>query len=207
MTNIHYFYDPMCGWCYGATSLIEAIEQNPNFNLVFHPGGMIEKSVLSEQFRQHIIRADPRISALTGAHFGDDYIRRLQSNEDFIIDSFLPIKTILVAGSLGASSVKILKAIQHAHYVEGRSLHKIEELEKIITQSGVDVDKWSQAMASDVSEDMLEQNVQQSHELMRKLNISGYPTLIAETDGSLLKLAHEQYYGRASEWDKYLMSI
>lgn len=207
MTNIHYFYDPMCGWCYGATSLIETIEQNPQFNLVFHPGGMMEKSVLPEQFKQHIIKADPRISALTGARFGDDYIRRLQSSEDFVIDSFLPIKAILVADSLGANSFNMLKAIQHAHYVEGRELHKIEQLGKIVSQMGVDIDEWSQAMASDVSQNMLDRNIQQSHELMRKLNISGYPTLIAETNGSLSKLPHEQYYGRKSEWDKYLTSL
>lgn len=55
MTNIHYFYDPMCGWCYGATSLVQAIEENPSMKLIYHPGGMIKKSSLSRQFKQHIM--------------------------------------------------------------------------------------------------------------------------------------------------------
>ncbi|MGU3847546.1 DsbA family protein, partial [Vibrio diabolicus] len=24
MVTVHYFFDPMCGWCYGASPLIEA---------------------------------------------------------------------------------------------------------------------------------------------------------------------------------------
>ncbi|EOD5239980.1 DsbA family protein, partial [Vibrio parahaemolyticus] len=25
MVTVHYFFDPMCGWCYGASPLIEAL--------------------------------------------------------------------------------------------------------------------------------------------------------------------------------------
>ncbi len=207
MTNVHYFYDPMCGWCYGATQLIEAIEENPAFNLIFHPGGMMEKRILPEQFKQHIIKADPRIAALTGANFGDDYLRRLQSSDDFIIDSFLPIKAILVADSLGANSFKILKSIQRAHYVEGRKVYQLEALTKLISQFDLDMEKWKELMSSDISNEMLRQNIENSHNLMRELNISGYPTLIAEVDSKLVKLPHEQYYGRVNQWKEYLTTI
>jgi len=207
MTNIHYFYDPMCGWCYGATSLIKAIVENPSVNLILHPGGMMEKSILPQHFKEHIIKADPRIAALTGVKFGENYLNRLRSSEPFIIDSFLPIKAILVAESLGGSSFEVLKAIQNAHYVQGLDVYKLEVLQSIVAESGIDLDKWLSAMSSENSDDLLEQAIATSHGLMRKLNISGYPTLIAESNGALVKLPHEQYYNKTNDWNTYLTSL
>lgn len=207
MTNIHYFYDPMCGWCYGATSLIKAIAEHPSMNLILHPGGMMEKSTLPQHFKEHIIKADPRIAALTGVKFGENYLNRLRSSEEFIIDSFLPIKVILVAESMGGNGFEVLKAIQHAHYVQGLEVYKLEVLQRIVAESGIDQEKWLASMSSESSDDLLEQAIATSHGLMRKLNISGYPTLIAESNGALVKLPHEQYYNKANEWKTFLTSL
>ncbi|WP_417884337.1 DsbA family protein [Vibrio rumoiensis] len=207
MTNIHYFYDPMCGWCYGATPLIQAIEENPNLNLIVHPGGMIEKGVIPEHFKRHILNADPRIAELTGAKFGDAYVQRLKGDQEFILDSFLPIKAILVAETLGERSFNMLKSIQLAHYVKGTEVYKLSELEALISSIGLDASKWLDIMLSEESEHMLTQTLQNSHDFMRKLNISGYPTLIVESNNSFIKLPHEQYYSRQNDWVKYLTSI
>lgn len=207
MTNIHYFYDPMCGWCYGATSLVQAIEENPSMKLIYHPGGMIEKSSLSRQFKQHIMTADPRIAALTGVEFGESYITRLRDNKEFIVDSYLPTKAILVAESLGVSCFKALKAIQHAHYVQGLEVYKLEELQNILSQFNIDMSVWLELMNSDSSNTLLEENIVHSHSLMQTLAVSGYPTIIAEHEGSLVKLPHEQYYGNLSGWKNLLEKV
>lgn len=207
MTNIHYFYDPMCGWCYGATALIQAIEENPSMKIIFHPGGMIEKRSISEQFKQHIMNADPRIAALTGVEFGESYISRLRDSEHFIVDSYLPIKAILIAESLGVSSFRALKAIQHAHYVQGVEVYKLEELQNIMSQFDIDITVWLELMVADSSHTLLEDNISHCHSLMQTLSVSGYPTLIAEHEGSLVKLPHEQYYGRLNEWKNLLTTI
>lgn len=207
MTNIHYFYDPMCGWCYGASSLIEAIEENSDLNLIFHPGGMIEKCALSEHFKQHILAADPRIATLTGVKFGENYTTRLKSSDEFIVDSMQTTKAILSAQQLGVSSYKMLKAIQQAHYVQGLEVYKLEELHKLIQQFDIDDSKWLELMNSEETERLLDETINQSHLLMRELHVSGYPTLIAEREDSLMKLPHEQHYSRINDWKSYLTSI
>ncbi|MEI8633959.1 hypothetical protein P4S72_21550 [Vibrio sp. PP-XX7] len=120
MVKVHYFFDPMCGWCYGATTLVEIIEKLTPFELIYHPGGMIAKQAIASSFRQHILHSDTLIAAQTGAIFGDAYKARLNSTEPFVIDSYLPIRAILVGEEMGITPVITLKAIQQAHYQLGQ---------------------------------------------------------------------------------------
>ncbi|MCV5222232.1 DsbA family protein, partial [Escherichia coli] len=66
MVTVHYFFDPMCGWCYGASPLIEALMDTSQFKVELHPGGMIEKRAIESEFRQHLINSDARIATETG---------------------------------------------------------------------------------------------------------------------------------------------
>ncbi len=50
MVKVHYFYDPMCGWCYGATALLETLLASDNLELIYHPGGMINRQTISPSF-------------------------------------------------------------------------------------------------------------------------------------------------------------
>ena len=36
MVKVHYFYDPMCGWCYGAISLVEVLAAHPDIDITMH---------------------------------------------------------------------------------------------------------------------------------------------------------------------------
>ncbi|QTG90750.1 DsbA family protein, partial [Vibrio furnissii] len=95
MVTAHYIFDPMCGWCYGATALMETLAAHPDVNLVMHPGGMMTRRPLSDDFRQHILEADQRIAGLTRQPFGDAYIARVRSGETIMLDSYLTAQAIL----------------------------------------------------------------------------------------------------------------
>lgn len=66
-------FDPMCGWCYGATELLQALLDTAQFELIYHPGGMIQRQEIPPSFRQHIALSDERIASETGAKFGTPY--------------------------------------------------------------------------------------------------------------------------------------
>ncbi len=55
MVTVHYFFGPMCGWCYGATSLLEAIADRSDIELKLHPGGMMANKAIEADFRQEIL--------------------------------------------------------------------------------------------------------------------------------------------------------
>ena len=87
MNKIHYFYDPMCGWCYGATALISALNNfatENNWQVVMHPGGMIARRPIENGFRQHILSADEHIASLTKAEFGENYRARVASRQPLV---------------------------------------------------------------------------------------------------------------------------
>ncbi|WP_068716529.1 DsbA family protein [Vibrio tritonius] len=205
MNEVHYFYDPMCGWCYGATSLIQAIAEHPQFTLVYHPGGMIERKALTEGFKQHVLQADPRIAALTGASFGEAYIERLKSEQPFILDSYLPIRAISIAQSMGIEAYKMIKAIQNAHYQEGLVVSDEATLAVLAQRFGLNEVEWQRKMQE--SADHIEQEIIDSHELMAHWSVSGYPTLIANINNQFIKLPHEQFYGKQAQWHQLLDSL
>lgn len=41
MATLHYIFDPLCGWCYGAAPLVEAARTVPGLAVAFHGGGML----------------------------------------------------------------------------------------------------------------------------------------------------------------------
>ncbi|OEF29072.1 DsbA family protein [Vibrio rumoiensis] len=202
MVTIHYFYDPMCGWCYGATALIESIVSSNKFKLLLHPGGMLPGKTIAPSFRQHILNSDQRIQKLTGTHFGKDYVTRVMSNEELILDSYLPTRAILVGESLGLKPFEMLKAIQKAHYIEGKPVNTLSSLEELAVQLGLDQQLWQEKMQT--GEALEDDAISISHQLMTRLNVQGYPTLMIEDKGQFKKIPHTEFYGREEQWKTFL---
>lgn len=49
--------------------------------------------------------------------------------------------------------------------------------------------------------------IEDSQELMGQLQVNGFPTLIMEKDGQLIRLPHSAYYGKPIEWKAHLTSL
>lgn len=205
MINVHYFFDPMCGWCYGATALVEILAEMPEFEIIYHPGGMIPKRAIDPSFRQHILQADKQIAEMTKVHFGENYIARVKGPEDYVVDSLVTTQAIIVGEEMGIDNHTMLAAIQNAHYQEGKHLHELDVLAELAVSLGLDKTMWNEKMA-DSKANMINQ-VEESHQLMDKWRISGYPTMIIEKDGKLIWLEHSKYYGRTAEWKSYLTGL
>ena len=39
--TLHYIFDPLCGWCYGASPLIEAARHVNGLDIALHAGGLM----------------------------------------------------------------------------------------------------------------------------------------------------------------------
>ncbi|SJN57995.1 DSBA-like thioredoxin domain protein [Vibrio ruber DSM 16370] len=208
MVTVHYFFDPMCGWCYGATSLLAVMAANSEIKLEFHPGGMIDNKAISPSFRRHILEHDERIAKLTGAAFGEDYIQRVQSNDEMVLDSFITARAILTAEQLGLPPLDMLEAIQRAHYFEGKLVNHPEVLKELSVNLGIDGEQWHNAMTA--NEGIEQKAISESQQLMQRLQVHGYPTLILEVNNQLIKLPHTDFYGKPDEWrqlvDRYIGS-
>ncbi|WMN89438.1 DsbA family protein [Vibrio parahaemolyticus] len=205
MVTIHYFFDPMCGWCYGASDLIEPLVTSPQFNVVFHPGGMLNQHVIGSEFRQHIIGSDERIAAETGAVFGDAYVQRVKQEHEFILDSYLPTQAILTAEKLGLDPWVMLKSIQSSHYQSGLKVNEPSTLKSIAETLGLDTSDWYEMMEQ--NQTVLINEIHSSQQLMSQLQVNGFPTLLIEKEGQFFRIPHTAYYGKPDQWQDALQRL
>lgn len=202
MVKVHYFYDPMCGWCYGATSLLTVIAANAEIKLELHPGGMIASKAIDPSFRELILASDKRIAKMTGASFGEKYIERVESNDEMVLDSFITARAIITAQQFNIEPVDMLKSIQYAHYFEGKQVNHPEVLEELSVKLGVEAAQWHKAMKANLGVEQAE--IQKSHSLMQQLQVQGYPTLFLEIDQKWAVLPHGEFYGKPEEWQQFI---
>jgi putative protein-disulfide isomerase len=99
--TLHYIYDPLCGWCYGAEPLVRAAQGIPGLALEMHAGGLWPQAThLPEATRRYIQQADARIAAMSGQPFGSAYLEGLLLDSTMVLDSRPTIAAVLAAAAL-----------------------------------------------------------------------------------------------------------
>ncbi|MGR5002505.1 DsbA family protein, partial [Vibrio celticus] len=88
---------------------------------------------------------------------------------------------ILVGESLGLDPFDMLKAIQKAHYIEGKAVNTLSSLEELVVQLGLDQQLWRERMQT--GEPLEDAAIDISHQMMTRLGVQGYPTLMIEDNG------------------------
>ncbi|VFS54467.1 DsbA family protein [Moellerella wisconsensis] len=216
MLKLIYIYDPLCGWCYGAEPLLEIAAQHSSIQLELHAGGMLandRKLLINDSFRQHIIKSDQRIAAITGQPFTAAY-RQMLSENNLTFDSAPPITAILAAGKQSQQDFAMLKAIQHAHYVMGRRISENEVLFSIATEIGLDKTQFITNFNHFYGKPT-QRHVDLSRDLLNRSGSSGFPTLLigssstdhlipSDQSGELQPIALADFLGDHSRWKKYL---
>lgn len=207
--KLHYIFDPLCGWCYGAAPLIHAAQDIPNLTLVLHGGGMMSganRRQIDSQWRGYVMPHDRRIAQLTGQTFGDDYFNKLLNDTSVIMDSTPPIAAILAAEELAGRGAEMLHRIQHAHYVEGRRIADTRVLTELAVELGLSSDTFIHAYNTALITSS--QHIAESRTLLAKVHGHGFPTFALEDEqGNITSLPASEYYGNPSGWRELLKSI
>src|SRR5512139_3377044 len=125
--TLHYLYDPLCGWCYGAEPLAKAAEGVVGLELELHAGALwLEPTQLPEHMRRYIRQADARIAQISGQPFGDAYLNHLLLDPTLVLESRPVVAAVLAAHRLDpTNTLPMLRGIQHAHYEQGQ--HVVQE--------------------------------------------------------------------------------
>jgi putative protein-disulfide isomerase len=136
MTHITYLFDPLCGWCYGASAVLEKLAAQPDLTMGLAPTGLFSGDgarPMNDDFAAYAWSNDQRICGLTGQPFSEDYRRKILGDRTRRFDSG-PATLALTAVSLTARDMEreALKAIQKARYVEGRDVTDISVLTHIL---------------------------------------------------------------------------
>ena len=201
MSTLHYIYDPLCGWCYGAKQLVQAARTV--LPVIAHGGGMMtgaNRQQVSPQLRNYVMPHDRRIAEYCGQPFGEAYFEGLLRDHSAVFDSAPPTAAILVAEQLGGHGLELLGRLQTAHYVEGRRIADEAVLLELAQSIGLPV----QAFLAALSTVDVQGHIKASRTLLAQLGGQGFPTLALEQDGQFTLIDIGPWFGKPEAFAQWL---
>lgn len=136
--TLHYLFDPLCGWCYGATPALAALADAADIHIEPLPTGLFSGDgarPMDDAFADYAWSNDQRIERLTGQPFTPRYRTQVLANRERLFDSG-PATVALTAVSLTEplKELAALKAIQCARYVDGHDITNMRTLIGVLQQ-------------------------------------------------------------------------
>ncbi len=193
---LHYLYDPLCGWCYGAAPLVKAARSIVTVRP--HGGGMMAgagRQPVTSQLRDYVMPHDYRIAALTGQIFGEAYFDGLLRDTSAVFDSEPPIAAMLAAEQLAGRGLDMLDRLQIAHYVDGRRIAETPNLLAVAAEIGLDPAAFAAALAEQTG-DAVQRHIRETRQFMREIGASGFPSFLLESEDSRRLLDLSTFLGR-----------
>ena len=199
--TLHYIYDPLCGWCYGAKPLVQAAQAV--LPVIGHGGGMMSganRQTVSPQLRNYVMPHDRRIAEYTGQPFGEAYFEGLLRDGTAVFDSTPPIAAVLAAEQIAGRGLELLGRLQTAHYVEGRRIADEAVLLELAAQTGLEPEAFQQAFsAADTG-----RHIKDSRALLARVGGQGFPTFALEQDGQFTLVDIGPWLGKPQAFAQWL---
>jgi putative protein-disulfide isomerase len=198
---LHYIYDPLCGWCYGAKPLVQAAQHV--LPVVAHAGGMMSgpnRQQVSPQLRNYVMPHDRRIAEYTGQPFGEAYFEGLLRDHSAIFDSTPPIAAVMAAEAIDGRGLQMLGRLQTAHYVDGRRIADESVLFEIAAQMNYAHEAFVAAFKSVDTQ----AHVKASRALLARLGGQGFPTFALEQDGQFTLIDISPWLGKPQAFADWL---
>ena len=199
--TLHYIYDPLCGWCYGAKPLVQAAQQV--LPVIAHAGGMMtgaNRQNVSPQLRNYVMPHDRRIAEYTGQQFGDAYFEGLLRDHSAVFDSAPPIAAVMAAEKIDGRGLELLGRLQTAHYVEGRRIAD----ESVLLECAVELGYNADIFLNTVQSVDTEQHIKNSRALLAKVGGQGFPTFALEQDGQFTLVDIGPWLGKSEAFAQWL---
>lgn len=177
------YFDPLCGWCYGATPALERIALMDGIELSLAPSGLFAGEgarSMDAGFSEYAWRNDQRIAQLTGLPFSEAYRTHVLGAHGGSFDSAPATLGIIAVGLSEPKREHIaLKALQHARYVGGRDITDLAVIADTLAQHGFAEAAHRLASPDEALLAAYHQRVGAVRQEMAALGIQGVPALVA----------------------------
>lgn len=200
---LHYIYDPLCGWCYGASPLIQAAKRVNGLTIALHGGGMMtgaNRQQVTPALRSYVMPHDHRIASLTGQPFGEPYFKGLLMDTEAVFDSAPPTIAVLAAAQWGTNmALDMLARIQHAHYAQGRQIAREETLYDLARELALPEQEFVAAYQAH-SGKLIHDHIQHSRQFLAEQGGQGFPTFILQQQEHYSVVDITAYWGKPDEF-------
>jgi putative protein-disulfide isomerase len=184
-SELWYFADPMCSWCWGLsptiTTLAERLADRAALRVFMgglRPGATTPMDpAMATEIRTHW----EHVHEASGQPFDHSFFDR----EDFVYDTEPACRAVATARMLDESKGPAMLARLHrAFYAEGRDVTDPGALASLAVDLGFDEAAFRDALDSPQAAAA----TQADFEVSRRLGIHGYPTLVGRRDDDLVAL-------------------
>lgn len=177
---LHYFYDPLCGWCYGFSPVIRQFFENhkDEFIVEVTSGGMVkgqyEKPI--SDMADFLRGAFKQVENTTGVEFGQGFLDRIDEGSTILSS---------VPGSIALSVFKTFNTekdiyfaadIQKAIYFKGIDPSDMEQYAEIASQYNVDTNEF----LARAKKDEYRKLAYDDFSVTQQYGVKGYPTSVLE---------------------------
>jgi putative protein-disulfide isomerase len=199
---LHYIYDPLCGWCYGAEPLVTAASKVDGLALKLHAGGLWpQPTKLPDHMRRYIQQADARVGQMSGQPYGEPYLHGLLFDPELVLESRPVIAAVLAAQSLDPNkALPMLRGIQHAHYERGEHVVREGTLRQIAAEIGLDPAAFAAALATV----RVDEHIADSQELMNNVGAQGFPTFVLQIGDDWFAVPHGRFASTPAKFGEWL---
>jgi putative protein-disulfide isomerase len=188
-THFLYLFDPLCGWCYGASAGIATLADQAGVTVEPLPGGLFAGDgarALGGDMRDHILASDRRIAASTGAVFGAPYRDRIVRGASLTLDSGpATLALTAVAQTTPNRELDALREIQRARYIDGRDIADVFVLIELLVDAGLDAAAVTLANPEPALREADRQRLERARLVMQHFGTNGVPALF-RIDGTVL---------------------
>ena len=198
---LHYIYDPLCGWCYGAKPLVQTARAI--LPVIAHGGGMMtgaHRKNVSPQLRNYVMPHDRRIAEYTAQPFGEAYFEGLLRDETAVFDSAPPIAAVLAADQVADRGLALLGRLQSAHYVEGRRIADEAVLFELAHEIGLEPEAFQTTFKNADTD----RHIKASRDLLASIGGHGFPTFALEQGGQFTLVDIGPWFGKPQAFAAWL---
>ncbi len=176
--RLFYFYDALCGWCYGFSPVIQQLYETYQDKMDFQvvSGGMVtgERAGPIGKAAPYIKGAYKQVEETTGVTFGKAFLDKLEKGE-MIFDSRLPAVAMTVFRSyLPDQTVPFANTLQRAVYYDGMPPADLEAYRPYLEPFDLPADRFLEQMGVD----RFQQLAREDFAVTAEFGIRGFPTTV-----------------------------
>jgi len=190
--EFHYYFDPLCGWCYASAPGLAAVAKHHGDRLRMKPTGLFVAPRPVAEIADHARRNDQRIAEISGQPFSEAYHEGVMRAPDGIFTSG-PLTLAFIAMDELDPTLKpqFLHAAQIARYVEGRDTSRAQISADVAAafaaSAGHSIDAAALTRRLEQDTDLhrkAEKRMIEAQSEMAALGIRGVPQLVVSQDGN-----------------------
>ena len=187
--RVLYFFDPVCGWCYGFSKHLRAFydEYRNDYEFEVITGGMVPKAHAQPiaHMAEFLSDAYKRVEAMSGAKFGMPYLDRVRDGQTIFESDTPSLMYHFFTGKHGADTVHCAGDVQDLIFGRGIDPSDVLAYAPLAEKYGVDPGYLTQVTADEEVHKMYEMSMYTK----QQFGVEGFPFTIVEIEGEYYLLA------------------